>query len=162
MSCSPPSCNPDFPTHAQTSCSSSSSSPSTMTTSRSHDPMILNSDCHSDVIITDYNHTHFADGEEKKKKRTKKEVITDREVKKVVHRLPKADNMVMNMTAVSAKNAAKTKMRLLSGNNVKKREKAYRCPVRLFFFFTPLSILFLTVSFYYDYSKIESRMYQGK
>ncbi|XP_006459668.1 hypothetical protein AGABI2DRAFT_116628 [Agaricus bisporus var. bisporus H97] len=128
MSCSPPSCNPDFPTHAQTSCSSSSSSPSTMTTSRSHDPMILNSDCHSDVIITDYNHTHFADGEEKKKKRTKKEVITDREVKKVVHRLPKADNMVMNMTAVSAKNAAKAKMRLLSGNNVKKREKAYRCP----------------------------------
>jgi hypothetical protein len=135
----PPSYNSDFPLHAQASCSTLSSSMPSIN-SRSHDPMILNPDCHSDVIITvhdlDYNPDNF-DGEEKKKKKSKKEVITDREAKRVVHRSKVDSNAVLNMTAVSAKNAAKTKMRLLGGNNVKRREKAYRCPVSLGFSLPP-------------------------
>lgn len=134
LSTSPLSYNSDFPSHAQASCSSLSPS----ITSRSHDPLILNPECHSDVIITvhdlDYNHDNF-DGEDNEKKTN----ITDREGKKVAHR-PKVDNSaVLNMTAVSAKSAAKTKMRLLGGTNVKRREKAYRCPVSSFLFFLPFS-----------------------
>lgn len=116
ISCSPYDGYPDSTTH-KASCSSSPNS-------KSHDPMVLDSVDSISVPNFGVGVSNITSRDREKDRERERERDRERERKGRT----KAD--IVNTTAVSAKNAVKAKMRI-TGGNVKRREKAYRCPVSL-------------------------------